>query len=162
VTYIDPSSDLSISEHPPGSVTTGQYWTMNVIETLLTGPEWSSTAVFLTWDESGGFYDHVPPPQVDEFGYGFRVPLLVISPFARRGFVDHDLMDHTSIVKFIAENWGLPYLTNREARSGDLMNAFVFGGPLHPGTEELVLYQPPQSTLGASTAWRITLARDAW
>jgi phospholipase C len=127
VSYIDPSTDFSVSEHPPQNVTTGQDWTIALVQALMAGPQWSSTSIFLTWDESGGFYDHVPPPQVDEYGYGFRVPMIVISPFARHGFVDHQVMEHVSLLRFIADNWGLQYLTVREARAGDLASAFQFG-----------------------------------
>ena len=126
VAYVDPEVDLAISEHPPGDVAAGAAWTVQVIRAIQASSTWPSTAILLTWDESGGFYDHVPPPQVDEWGYGFRVPMVVISPYAKRGWIDHDVMDHTSIVKFIADNWGMPYLTNREARAGNLTTAFNF------------------------------------
>ncbi len=126
VTFVDPAADISVSEHPPGDVTAGQAWSMEMIEAIILGPQWPSTAILLTWDESGGFYDHVPPPQVDAFGYGFRVPTLVISPFARPRFIDHEITDHTSILKFIAQNWGLPYLTDREANAGSIAGAFDF------------------------------------
>jgi len=126
ITYIDPEEDSFISEHPEGDVTVGQAWTKDVIDTIISSPAWKTTAIFLTWDESGGFYDHVPPPQVDEWGYGFRVPMIVVSPYARHGFVDHETTDHTSIIKFIADNWGLPYLTERQARAGNLTSAFTF------------------------------------
>ena len=133
VAYVDPSPDLFVSEHPPENVTVGQAWTNNIVNAIEVSPQWPSMAILLTWDESGGFYDHVPPPQVDGFGYGFRVPMIVISPFAKRGFVDHEVMDHTSILKFIADNWDLPYLTHREASSGNLSSAFAFGRtPLEP------------------------------
>ena len=128
VTYIDPEGDLSVSEHPPGDVTVGEAWSQGVIQAIQSGPEWGSTAILLTWDENGGFYDHVPPPQVDGMGYGFRVPMILISPYARRGFIDHTVMDHTSILRFISDNWGLPYLTLREARAGNLTGAFNFTG----------------------------------
>lgn len=128
VTYIDPKgefpSQLDRSEHPPGDVTIGEAWTMTVIGALRASPMWSTSAVLLTWDESGGFYDHVPPPQVDAWGYGFRVPLIVVSPFAKPHFIDHVVMDHTSILKLIATNWNLPPLTPREADAGDLLSAF--------------------------------------
>src|SRR5206468_12670886 len=131
VTYIDPNgflaADLQVNEHPPGNVTTGQTWTESVVQSVMTSSMWASCVIILTWDESGGFYDHVPPPQVDGFGYGFRVPMIVISPFAKRGFVDHEVMDHTSILKFIADKWELPYLTQRQASSGNLSSAFAFG-----------------------------------
>lgn len=130
VTYIDPKgefpSQLARSEHPPGDVTVGEAWTVSVVDAIMASPMWSTTAILITWDESGGFYDHVPPPQVDGWGYGFRVPMLVVSPYARRGFIDHDVTDHTSILKFIAANWGLPPLTAREANATDMMSAFSF------------------------------------
>jgi len=129
VTYIDPSEDFLISEHPPEQVNVGEQWTKGIIDAIMSSPAWKTTAIFLTMDESGGFYDHVPPPQVDEWGYGFRVPMIVVSPFAKAGLVDHEVMDHTSIVKFIADNWALPYLTDREARGGNLTNAFQFVFP---------------------------------
>ncbi len=130
VTYIDPNgflaADLQINEHPPGNVTTGQTWTESVVQSIMTSSMWASCVIILTWDESGGFYDHVPPPQVDQWGYGFRVPMLAISPFSRRGSIDHDVMDHTSILKFIARNWNLPARTPREALASDMMSIFDF------------------------------------
>lgn len=133
VTYIDPNgylpSDIEIDEHPPGDVTVGAFWTAGLIRSIMASAIWPTCALFLTWDESGGFYDHVPPPQVDEWGYGFRVPMIVVSTFAKRGFIDHDIMDHTSILKFIARNWNLPPLTPREANASDMMSAFAFPPP---------------------------------
>ena len=126
VAYVDPEADLAISEHPPGDVVAGAAWTIRTIRAIQASPAWPSTAILLTWDESGGFYDHVPPPQVDESGYGFRVPMIVISPLAKRGWIDHDVMDHTSILKFIADNWRLPALTAREARANNMHSAFDF------------------------------------
>lgn len=130
VTYIDPSSELpgalAINEHPPGDVTTGEAWTLGIVASLMASPMWNTSALLITYDESGGFYDHVPPPQVDEWGYGFRVPMIVVSPFAKRSFVDHGAMDHTSILKLIAANWNLPSLTPREANASDMLSAFSF------------------------------------
>ncbi len=128
VTYVDPEGNLAISEHPPADVTVGEAWSASVINAIEAGPQWASTAVLLTWDENGGFYDHVPPPQVDGFGYGFRVPMILVSPYAKRGFVDHAVLDHTSILRFVADNWGLPYLTPREAGSGNLTSALTISG----------------------------------
>ncbi len=130
VTYIDSNgflpADIEINEHPPGDVTVGVAWTAGLIKSLIASPVWPTSVLFLTWDESGGFYDHMPPPQVDQWGYGFRVPMIVVSPFAKRDFIDHDIMDHTSILKFIARNWNLPPLTPREANATDMMSAFAF------------------------------------
>lgn len=126
VVFVDPSEDVLISEHPPEDISVGKAWTKAMMDTIIASSSWGSTAVFLTWDEAGGFYDHVPPPQVDSWGYGFRVPMIVVSPYARRGWVDHEVMDHTSLIRFIADNWRLPYLTSREATAGNMSSAFDF------------------------------------
>ena len=130
VTFIDPEGDLpgdlAINDHPPGDVSTGDAWTTSVVAAIMASSMWAHSAILLTWDESGGFYDHVPPPPVDAWGYGFRVPMIVISPYARRGFVDHEVMDHTSILKLIATNWNLPSLTSREANASNMLSAFSF------------------------------------
>jgi phospholipase C len=89
-------------------------------------PEWAHTAIFLTWDDYGGFYDHVPPPHVDIYGYGPRVPLLVISPYARPGFIFHETSDFSSVLRFIEEVNHLPSLGRRDATANDLLHAFDF------------------------------------
>jgi len=125
VTYVDPADSSSISEHPAQNVSLGESWTRDLISLIMSSEVWSTTAIFLTWDESGGYYDHVAPPQVDSLGFGFRVPMIVISPYAKRGAIDHDVMDHTSILKFIGLNWGLAMLTSRESQANDLLSAFT-------------------------------------
>jgi phospholipase C len=88
--------------------------------------DWEHTALFLTWDEWGGFYDHVPPPEVDDLGFGFRVPMLVLSPYARKGYVDDAEGEFSSPLRFVADNWGLPYLTERIERTHNFEHAFAF------------------------------------
>jgi len=161
VTYLDPEADLQLSEHPPGNVTIGEAWSEGVIQAIQASPEWSSTAILLTWDENGGFYDHVPPPQVDAWGYGFRVPMIVISPYAKRGFVDSQLMDHTSMLRFIADNWGLPYLTNREAHAGNLTSAFDFARPTILVASSGAAYPAP-SSVSPSTAVAVCTDAPRW
>jgi phospholipase C len=95
--------DNEVSEHPPAKVSVGQGYVTAIINTLMQSPEWSSMAIFLTWDDWGGFYDHVPPPVVDANGYGLRVPGMVISPFARAGFIDHQTLSFDAYVKFIED-----------------------------------------------------------
>jgi phospholipase C len=90
------------------------------------GPDWNSTAVFLTWDDFGGLYDHVAPPQVDQFGLGPRVPLLIISPYAKSGYVSHTVSDHTSILKFIETRYHLQPLTSRDAQANPMLDSFDF------------------------------------
>jgi phospholipase C len=103
VAWIDPTG--SVSEHPPGLVTAGQTYVTKLINAAMRGPEWRSTAIFLAWDDWGGFYDHVKPPAVDRNGYGLRVPGLVVSPYARRGIVDHQTVSFDAYVKFIEDDF---------------------------------------------------------
>jgi phospholipase C len=93
----------AVSEHPPGLVSAGQAYVTTLVNTIMASADWSSTAIFVSWDDWGGFYDHVMPPAVDGAGYGLRVPGLVISPYARRGFVDHQTLSHDAYVKFIED-----------------------------------------------------------
>ncbi|MDG6927171.1 MAG: hypothetical protein JRN01_01735 [Nitrososphaerota archaeon] len=115
-----------VSEHPPANITLGQDWTVNLINAVMQGPDWNSSAIFITWDEWGGFYDSVPPPQMNAFGYGGRVPLLIISPYAKENYVDSTVLNHDSILKFIDYNWNIPYLSSWVAQSGSVLNAFDF------------------------------------
>ena len=120
------------TEHPPSSACAGENWTVQQINAVMQGPFWNSTAVFLTWDDFGGVYDHVPPPSLDYFGLGPRVPLLVISPFARTGMVSHTLYEFSSVLKFIETRFNLPPLTARDANASDLTDAFNFNRPPLP------------------------------
>ncbi len=101
VSWITPSG--ANSEHPPALVSDGQAWTTSLINAVMQGPDWDSTAIFLSWDDWGGFYDHVVPPHVDENGYGLRVPGLVISAYARQGLIDHQVLSHDAYIKFIED-----------------------------------------------------------
>jgi phospholipase C len=103
VSWIVPSQ--SVSEHPPGSVTAGMDYVTSLVNAIMRSPDWSSTAIFLGWDDWGGFYDHVTPPVVDANGYGLRVPGLVISPYARRGFIDHQVLSFDAYAKFIEDDF---------------------------------------------------------
>jgi phospholipase C len=103
VAWINPTD--AVSEHPPALVTAGQAYVTRLVNAAMRGPEWKSTAIFLAWDDWGGFYDHVVPPHVDENGYGLRVPGLVISPYARSGLVDHQTLSFDAYVKFIEDDF---------------------------------------------------------
>jgi len=96
---------------------------------MMQSPQWQSTAIFLTWDDYGGLYDHVPPPQIDQFGLGPRAPLIVISPFAKRGYVSHTVYEQSSILKFIEQRYHLQPLTARDRTANDLLDSFDFSQP---------------------------------
>jgi phospholipase C len=126
VTWVTPR--FEDSEHPKfrTSVCQGQNWTTQVVDAVMQSSMWKDTAIFVTWDEWGGFYDHVKPPVVDGFGLGFRVPLLVISPYALQGHIDHELGEFDSMSHFIENLFGLTPLTGRDSNIGDLSSDFDF------------------------------------
>ena len=114
VSWIIPSYSMQFDEHPPADVAVGMGFQRQTIEALQGSPHWGKSAFLLTYDEHGGFFDHVPPPQVDAFGLGIRVPLWVISPHAKRGVItSRKPADHVSTLKFIERLWGLPTLASR-------------------------------------------------
>jgi phospholipase C len=114
VSWVTPSA--ADSEHPPASVHQGQAYVTAVINAAMKSPDWSSTAIFLQWDDWGGFYDHVVPPKVDQNGYGLRVPAIVISPYAKAGYIDHQTLSSDAYLKFIEDD-------------------FLAGGRLNPKTD---------------------------
>jgi phospholipase C len=130
VTWITPRYELS--DHPPWSTAHAHNWVTEIVNALMESHMWEHTALFLTWDEWGGFYDHVRPPEVDRFGLGFRVPMLTISPYAKKGFIDSKLGEFTSPLRFIADNWGLPYLTDRIEGTHNFSHAFDFSRDPRP------------------------------
>ncbi len=156
VSWIAPSGD--VSEHPPSLISAGQTYVTHPINTVMKGPAWKDCAIFLAWDDWGGFYDHVVPVSVDQNGYGLRVPALVISPYAKRGFIDHQTLSFDAYVKFIEDRFldgqrldpasdgrpdPRPDVRENAAQLGDLRSDFDFhqrpGTPLvlpeHPATD---------------------------
>jgi phospholipase C len=103
VSWVTPAG--AVSEHPPSSVGVGENYVTGLVNTIMAGPDWDSTAIFVAWDDWGGFYDHVRPPRVDQNGYGLRVPGLVISPYAKQGFVDHQTLSFDAYLKFIEDDF---------------------------------------------------------
>ena len=123
VSWVTPRGEES--DHPGGNRWCHGYnWTTNVINAVMRSRMWKDTAVFLTWDDYGGFYDHVPPPQVDDFGFGMRVPLITISPYAERGAIDSRVGEFSSVLRFIEDNWGLTQLTHRDRDARNLSSNF--------------------------------------
>jgi phospholipase C len=125
VAWIMPETD-EISEHPPYNVTAGELSVVSEINDIMKSQYWSSSAIFVTWDDYGGWYDNASPPQVDQYGFGFRVPALIISPFARHGFVDSTLSEFASTLKLIETLFHVPSMTARDANASDLLEAFNF------------------------------------
>jgi len=95
--------DNTVSEHPPASIHAGQAYVTSLINAVMQGPDWNTTAIFLAWDDWGGFYDNVVPPVVDQNGYGLRVPGLVISPYARKGYIDNQTLSFDAYLKLIED-----------------------------------------------------------
>lgn len=157
VSWITPSGD--VSEHPPAKVSAGQTYVTELINAIMKSPDWDSTAIFLSWDDWGGFYDHVVPPSVDQNGYGLRVPGIVISPFAKKGYIDHQTLSHDAYNKFIEDVFlsgqrldpktdgradTRPGVRENASILGDLSNSFDFNQtPRAP----LVLDTHPQTDL---------------
>jgi hypothetical protein len=139
VSWVAPNG--MVSEHPPNLVSNGQAWVTSLINAVMQGPDWDSTAIFLSWDDWGGFYDHEVPPSADANGYGIRVPALVISPWAKQGYIDHQVVSFDAYLKFIEDDFlgGQRLDPNTDGRPdprtsvrenspllGDLINDFDF------------------------------------
>lgn len=129
-----------ISEHPPLNIQDGQKEMADVIAKLMASSAWTSSALFFTYDEGGGYLDHVAPPQLDAYGLGFRVPTVVVSPYAKRGYVSGQLYEHASILKFIERRFNLPSLasvnhqfdTSTPSQFNDAANGHTSGPPAPP------------------------------
>jgi phospholipase C len=168
VSYVEEDFNYQ-SEENPQNVAYGETFLRNVVETVMHGPLWRKTALFITYDEHGGYFDHVPPPpaippdnippdlKLSPSGtypagfnrYGFRVPLTLVSPWARRRYVSHKVADLASILAFIEHNWNLPPMTRRDARAWRLLDMFDFTAPR--------LLKPP--ALPAAPSIAATLAK---
>ena len=150
VAYVDPifsdKPNVENDEHPPSNVQVGEEFASRVIRAVMTSPQWPHAALFHTYDEHGGFYDHVPSPEAcvpDDIPpmlqagsveaafdhLGIRVPVVVVSPYSRKHFVSHTVHDHTSILRFIETRFDLPALTRRDANSDPMLEFFDFASP---------------------------------
>jgi phospholipase C len=161
VSFVDPrfedeSSGTSSDDHPHADIRAGEQFLNQVYQAVTTSPNWPRTLLIVTFDEWGGFFDHVAPataPDVnpDTALRGFRVPALVVSPRARRGYVAHDTYDHTSILKVIEWRWSLPALTPRDAAARNIAEVLDFSTPPDPSAPTFVIprslrppaHQPP-------------------
>jgi phospholipase C len=141
---------LGASEHPGTNIQLGEKAVRSMIQALMQSSAWSSSAFLLSYDDWGGWYDHVAPPQVDANGYGFRVPALLVSPYARRGAIDSTQLDHASNLKFIEDNWGIPPLAERDTHANDFLSAFDFSKPPREPAFVSFTYNPPAPSIEPS------------
>src|SRR5262249_11189814 len=159
VSWVAPNQ--AVSEHPAALVSAGQAWVTSLVNAVMQGPEWNSTAIFLAWAHWGGFYDHVVPPNVDGNGYGIRVPGLVISPWARQGYIDDQTLSFDAYLRFIEDDFlngqrldpatdgrPDPRTSVRENAPilGDLVNDFDFS--LRPGKSLILPLWPTTPRIG--------------
>ena len=181
VSWINPNG--TVSEHPPNLVSAGQTYVTGLINAIMRSPEWNSTAIFVSWDDWGGFYDHVNPPAVDENGYGLRVPALVISAYARHSYIDHQTLSFDAYLRFIEDDFlggqrldpttdgrpdPRPDVREVSPGLGDILQDFDFSQqprppeilPLHPHTD-LVVSTASALRLLPELALRTRLLRSA-
>jgi len=145
VSWIVPNN--ADSEHPAALVSAGQAYVTSIVNAVMQSPDWSSSAIFLSWDDWGGFYDHVVPPTVDANGYGLRVPGIVISPYAKQGYIDHQTLSFDAYLKFIEDDFlggqridpktdgrpdSRPDVRENASQLGDLRQDFDFNQPVRP------------------------------
>jgi phospholipase C len=124
VTWVVPS--FANSDHARSMSTTGPQWVGSIVNAVGKSPFWDSTAIFIVWDDWGGWYDHVSPPQLDSLGFGIRVPLIVVSPYAKHGYVSHIPYEWGSIVKFVEWTLGLSSLNALDPRATDVRANALF------------------------------------
>jgi phospholipase C len=152
------------SEHPPSSPVVGMHYVTGLVNDVMAGPDWNTSAIFVVWDEFGGYFDHVPPPQVDWSGYGFRVPAMVISPWAKRGYIDHQVLSFDAYDKLIEDVFlnsqrldplsdgrpdPRPDVRENYPGLGNLLNDFDFSQPIsawrYHGRTVMTTHSPPVS-----------------
>jgi phospholipase C len=151
VSWVVPAAN--VSEHPPALVSVGQAYVTSLVDSIMNSKYWDSTVIFISWDDWGGFYDHVPPQQIDGEGLGFRVPGITISPYVKAGTIDHQVLSHDNYLKFIEDVFlrgqrldpksdgrpdSRPFVREESSVLGDLMNDFDFTQqPLAPLVEPI-------------------------
>jgi phospholipase C len=128
VSWICPFFENPLSDHPAfkGGTRTAMAYVTGLVNAVQQSPNWNSSAVFVCWDDWGGYYDHVPPPHVDDYGYGIRVPSLVVSPYAKQSYIDKKVHSFDSWLKMIELRWGIQPMTNRDRNASNMLDCFDF------------------------------------
>ena len=139
VTWVIP--DGADSDHALSNKGTGPAWVASIVNAVGTSPYWSNTAIIITWDDWGGWYDHVAPSIYNSYEYGFRVPLIIVSPYSKQAYVSHVTHDFGSILKFIEEVYNLPSLGYADARGDDFSDCFDL-------TQTPITFQPVPAKVG--------------
>ena len=155
-TYPAACKGQSPSEHPPARSDCGMDYVSYLVNQVMQSQYWQSSAIIVTWDDYGGFYDHVPPPQVDAFGEGFRVPTLVISPWAKHGYIDHTQYEFASLLRLAEDNFNLPTLGTRDVGANDMMNSFDFSQAPQPALIEPANFVGPAPETTTTTQTTIS------
>jgi phospholipase C len=141
VTWITPQ--LAYSDHAgPGCTKEGPSWVADIVNEIGASPFWDSTVIFISWDDWGGWYDHVPPPEVDNMGLGFRVPLIVVSPYARKGYISSQIHEFSGFLRYTEEVFTLPSLGARDATADDFADCFDYTQAVTPYTSIPAAYSP--------------------
>jgi phospholipase C len=119
-------------DHPPGNLTRGESFIASVVDAVESSPDWNTTALFISWDDYGGYYDNVVPPVIDHYGYGFRVPMILVSPYARENYIENENLSFDSLLSFEENQFGLGCLTSRDCNANLPLGMFNFSMPPRP------------------------------
>jgi phospholipase C len=147
-----------VSEHPDAGPVLGQKYVVGLVNTIMQSQYWKDSAIFIVWDDWGGFYDHVPPPMIDQYGLGFRVPALLISPYARQNYVSHRLYEFSSFLTLIEDQFRLKALTNRDTGANSFSDEFNFN---QPPRQPLVLDQSKPPSWNPSTVTTVSTTQTS-
>jgi phospholipase C len=173
VSWIIPTSP--VSDHPPAQVSASMEYVTGLVNSVMNSSQWNSTAIFISWDDWGGFYDHVVPPKVDYYGLGIRVPGLVISPYAKQGFVDHNTYSFESWLRIVEERFGITPMTARDNTALDMIDSFdftqqpraplplatTFSGSPYPQPLQTIVHAANTVTVASAASGGQTLAAEA-
>ena len=141
VTWIVPA--FTYSDHAgPGATAQGPDWVADIVNAIGASSYWNSTVIFISWDDWGGWYDHVSPPQIDNMGLGFRVPLIIVSPYAKHGYVSHQVHEASGFLRYTEEVFQLPNLGQRDMTADDFADCFDYTQTPQPYTQVPVTFKP--------------------